>query len=90
MKVIEKVKTMNLLEINSFVSFLLSKITHNVPETDIFAFILEAINIMQYDVISERIPYDGLYQSLVIDGQSVLCPDWEATKEKLHSMIYGN
>ena len=50
--------------------------------------IMGSISYMNYNIISDRIPYDGLYQSMNIEGQGMLVPDWPATIARLHDTIY--
>ena len=45
---------------------------------------------MDYDVVMDRIPYDGLYDVIYVDGQDMLVPYWEETVIKLHNTIYGD
>lgn len=40
---------------------------------------------MKYKIISDRIPYDGMYHGYNGD----LVPDWEPTVRKLKETIYG-
>ena len=63
--------------------------THNVPDGEIWGKIAQAPEIMGYEIVMDRIPYDGMYTSQNIGGQGMLVPDWPATVSRLQSTIYA-
>lgn len=64
---------------------LLPLLTHNVPESEFWGLLAKAPTLMKYKIISDRIPYDGMYHGYNGD----LVPDWEPTVRKLKETIYG-
>lgn len=78
-------KTMSLTQLNDFANAVLPYITHNLSETDLLSKIAKIPEWIQYDLVMDRVPYDGLYSNL---GEQ-LVPDYPATIERLHNNIYG-
>ena len=71
-KVFEKVKTMNLLEINNLLNTLLPEVKTNMKEEEIMSLLWKAPTYLTYDLDSMRIPVDGSYQSMRVRGMAVL------------------
>ena len=89
-QIIEKVKKMNILEMTSFATKVLPLITHNMKESDIMDLVSKAPELLTYEIVQDRIPYDGLYEVTYIGQQDMLVPYWEETIAQLHNTIYGN
>ena len=84
-KLLEKLKTMNALEILKLGSSMTNlSIQHNFTAEQIAGFAALALECRNYTVVMDRIPYDGLYTS---NGEN-LDPIWPETIEKLHATIY--
>ena len=84
-KLLEKLKTMNALEILKLGSSMTSlSIQHNFTAEQIAGLTTLALECRNYTVVMDRIPYDGLYTS---NGEN-LDPVWPETIEKLHATIY--
>ena len=79
----------SLSEINDIANTVLPNISHNIPQTELLKLLMNAITYLNYDMVSSRIPYDGMYQSMTIEGQGMLVPDWTATINNLYNTIYG-
>ncbi len=89
-QILARVKTMNIAEITAFATRVLPLVTHNFSEKDIWALVRRATDIMTYDFVKDRIPYDDLYSVEYVNSQDMLVPDWKATIEMLHETIYGS
>ena len=88
-EVFNKAKTLNAVQLNDLANAFLPNLTHNIPANDVLGLIIDLPTLISYNIGSERIPYDGLYQSMNINGQGMLVPDWESTIQKLQSTIYA-
>lgn len=82
-------KNSSLSEINDVANAVLPNISHNIPQTELLKLLMNAVTYLNYDMVSSRIPYDGMYQSMTIEGQGMLVPDWNATINQLYNTIYG-
>lgn len=89
MKVIEKVKGMSLLEINDLLNVLLPEITTNLMENEIMSLLLKVPGFLQYDIQQLRVPVDGSYESMRINGMAVLGVDLKKNQDFLSESIYG-
>lgn len=85
MKLLENVKEMNLEDLDRIATRILPLLTHNVPESEFWGLLAKAPTLLNYNIIQDRIPYDGMYYSY--NGN--LVPDWEKTVRKLKETIYG-
>lgn len=85
MKLLEKVKKMNLEDLDRLATRLLPMLTHNIPESEFWGLLAKAPTLLNYNITQDRIPYDGMFQSY--NGN--LVPDSERTIRKLKETIYG-
>lgn len=85
MKMLENVKEMGLDDLDRIATRILPLLTHNVPESEFWGLLAKAPTLLNYNIIQDRIPYDGMYYSY--NGN--LVPDWEKTVRKLKETIYG-
>ena len=81
---------MDVAQLTQFVRDVLPLVTHNVEEGEIWDMVTKAPEILQYDFVQDRIPYDNMYDVIYVNGQDMLVPDWGSTIEKLHETIYGD
>lgn len=89
-KVFEKAKQMNLLELNDLLNRLLPEVSTDMSEKEVLFLLLKGPAYLQYDLKSLRIPADGTYESLRINGMEVLGVDLEANKKLLEQEVYGS
>ena len=79
LKLLDKVKTMSFEDLDRLATRLLPLLTHNVPESEFWGLLAKAPTLMKYKIISDRIPYDGMYHGYNGD----LVPDWEPYRTKI-------
>ena len=89
-QMIAEVKRMDVAQLTQFVKDVLPLVTHNVEEEEIWDMVTKAPEILQYDFVQDRIPYDNMYEVIYVNGQDMLVPQWETTIEKLHETMYGD
>ena len=89
-QILKKVKNMNIIEMTTFATKVLPLITHNMKESDIMDLVSKAPELLSYEIVQDRIPYDGLYEVTYIGQQDMLVPFWEETISQLHETIYGD
>lgn len=85
MKLLERIKAMDLEKIDKLATRLLPMLTHNVPESEFWGLLAKVPTLLNYNIIQDRIPYDGMYYSM--NGN--LVPEWESTVAKLKETLYG-
>lgn len=85
LKLLDNVKAMTLEDLDRLATRLLPLLTHNVPESEFWGLLAKAPTLLKYSIVSDRIPYDGMFHSY--NGN--LVPDWETTVRKLKETIYG-
>lgn len=89
-QMIVEIKRMDVAQLTQFVKDVLPLVTHNVEESEIWDMVTKAPDILQYDFVQDRIPYDGMYDVIYVGGRDMLVPQWESTIEQLHETIYGD
>ena len=68
----------------------LSKITTDISDLEMTMLVFRAVFLLRYDLVSARIPYDGLWwNDLTPDGQEVIGINFESTRSQFRSMIYN-
>lgn len=87
-QIFEKIKTMSMTELYSFVEEVLPLVTHNIPEKEMWDMIGQAPSILTYDLVKDRIPYDDMYKVVYVKKQDMLVPDWDDTIRKLKETLY--
>lgn len=87
-KIMEKMKNMSITELYAFAEDVLPLVTHNIPEDEMWGLLAKAPSIFQYDLVKDRIPYDGMYKVIYVKKQDMLVPDWESTIAKLKETLY--
>ena len=85
MKLLDKVKQMSLEDMDRLAARILPMLTHNVTESEFWGLLAKAPTLLNYNIIQDRIPYDGMFHSY--NGN--LVPDSESTVRKLKETIYG-
>ena len=84
-KLIEKARTLSLLEINDLVSTILPDITHDISEVRMLRLLAGVPAFLTYDLAQSRVPYADLY----VSRNEILYPEMEATIARLQEEIYG-
>ncbi len=85
-QLIQKARSLDAATLLEVVNNMLPLITHNIDTSTLTSLIANAASYINYDIQTDRIPYDGLYSNL---GEE-LVPDFEATITRLHQTIYGD
>lgn len=85
-QIIIKAKKMSVSQLNELVNTLFPKVYTNMTESDILGMVADAVTYLGYDIEQVRVPFDGMYES--VSGGNLL-PDYEATIEKLQSIIFA-
>lgn len=85
MKLLENIKAMSFEDLDRLATRLLPLLTHNVPESEFWGLLAKAPTLLNYNIVQDRIPYDGMFHSY--NGN--LVPDSESTIRKLKETIYG-
>ena len=84
-QIINKVRARNIGEISQLAGKILPYITHNIPESTYMSLMTQSLAISKYEVISDRVPYDGLYTI----KNEILIPDFAQTLPKIQEDLYG-
>ena len=79
------IKEMSIEELTKLINEAMPFVTHNVDELTLLKLIAKSSDLMSYELVEERIPFDGLYTS----KNEMLIPDFNATIERLHETIYA-
>lgn len=85
----QQLKTASPKELYEVATTILPDITTNIEDMDLTMMIAKSVFYMKYDVVQNRIPMDGTWNDLVVGGQEVLEINFEANREGLKSIIYG-
>ncbi len=86
-KVFEKAKTLNLLEINDLLNTFLPQVKTNLTQEEILSLLLKALEYLQYDLESHRLPVDDSWKYMRVNGMSVLGIDLEKNQKALKEFI---
>ena len=81
---------MSLLKLEKLLKITAPAVTTNLTQADIFRFTAEGLSSMDYDMQGMRIPVDGAWQDLNLDGIWYVDIDLNANARYLHDFIYGD
>jgi LCP family protein required for cell wall assembly len=85
----KKIKAQGALKLPGIISEMLPFVETSMSKTEILSLGYEAVKFDAQSIEQFRLPVDGLFRSQSIRGMSVLVPDIEKNKEKLHEFVYG-
>lgn len=84
-----EVKRMSVAQMTEKMQAILEFVTMNIPESEIWSMVTELPELLEYDFTMSRVPYDNMYETIWVDNQDNLVPDWDQTLTLLHEEIYG-
>ncbi len=84
-----EVKRMSVAQMTEKMQEILEYVTMNIPESEIWSMVTELPELLEYDFTMSRVPYDNMYETIWVDNQDNLVPDWDETLALLHEEIYG-
>lgn len=83
-EMIKNAKELKFREISRLLNEILPLITHNVDQMTVVGLLAQLPEMMEYEIVTDRVPYDGMYHS---EGE-LLVPDLAETVEKLQETLY--
>lgn len=89
LKLTEKVKHLNVMELNSLMEKILPQITTNLQKGELITLLLNFMDYKNYSMHSQRVPIDGSYEPLTVGKMAVLGIDFSDNIEFLKESIYG-
>ncbi len=84
----QKVKKLNLLQLNGLLNKLLPQVTTNLTEGEIFSMILSLPKYAGYEISQSHIPADNSYQFMRIRGMEVITLDFDKNIKALQEQLY--
>ena len=87
-KIVEKAKTLNPIELNSFIETSLASLTTNYTSNELYFLSYRVPFIAKYEIVSQRIPEDDTFTYGSHDVGSTLDIDFDKAKELLKKSIY--
>ena len=87
---LQKVKKLNLIQLNSLLNKLLPQITTNLTEGEIFSMILSIPKYAGYKMDQSHIPVDNSYQFMRIRGMDVITLNFDKNIKVLQEQLYPN
>ena len=89
-KIMKKCGKMSLLELEHLLRITAPNVTTNLSLTEIFSLTSEGLSSMDYEMQGLRIPVDGAWYDLTIDGVSYVGVDLNANARYLFDFLYGD
>ncbi len=89
-KLIEKSRNMGVGELENLVREVLPRLTTDITEGEMLSLLWNSFTqYKNYELQNHRIPEDGTWQSVMIDGMSVLDINFEENKQNFFSKVYA-
>lgn len=88
-KIVEKAKTLNPIELNSFIETTLESLTTNYTDNELYFLSYRLPFIAKYKIESQRIPEDNTFTYGDHDVGSTLDIDFDKARDKLRTSIYS-
>ncbi len=88
-EIFKKVKSKGVIELPGVMSTILPYVETSLSNGEILQLGTKVMGFKTEGMEQFRVPVDGLYKGQKIRGMSVLVPDIEKNKKKLHEFIYG-
>lgn len=83
-EIIKKLKEMSASDLLNFAMTAMSQADFNIRMTDLIELAGKASELSEYELVLDRVPYDGLFYS----QNEMLMPDWDETIARLKETIY--
>ncbi len=88
-EVMKKAKSLSLLELDSLINKVAPQITTDISNGEIASLLLNASDIMGYQICQVQMPHYPYFKEEVINQMAVLVPDYDKNCTILLDMIYG-
>ena len=88
-EIFKKAKTMSVSELNDFADVVLPLISTNLTRTEVLSLVVNSPEYLKYDLKSQRVPIEGSYTYMTVNGASVLGVDFAANKKFWYKTVYG-
>lgn len=85
----EKAQGMTLTQLNDLANAVLPQVSTNLSQGEIFSLLLKALEYLDYEMETLRLPVDGSYWDLVINGMWVLGIDFETNRQVWRETVSG-
>lgn len=85
----DKAQGLGLLQLNDLANAVLPCVSTNLSQGEVFFILLHALEYLDYELVSFRIPMDGTYKNLMIYGMSVLGIEFESNLQAWYDTVYG-
>lgn len=86
---IEKAKHCNIFELNSLADAILPNVMTNFSRSEVASLMTSAPGLLQYDVVSARIPVNGSFSETYVRRMAVLLPNLDKNIQFLATSVYG-
>ena len=86
---LEKMKYMDLSQLNDLAEIVLPSITTNMSRSDILGLLSHAPEYLNYDKISLRLPTNETMWEAMINEMSVICANYKANFDYWYAEVYG-
>lgn len=83
-----KAKDAGIVELKNLFDMVLPQVTTDLTQGECFSLLLDLSNYKNYEIISNRVPYDGAWSSARIRGMAVLSLDFDKNISQLQKDIY--
>lgn len=84
-----KMKKLNILELNDLLNVMLPNLTTNLTQGQLFSLVLGMPTYRYYKVDSYHVPFDGAYSNMTIRGMAVLGLDFDQCIAEMKRRIYN-
>ena len=88
-EIFKKAKKMSVSELNDFADVVLPLISTNLTRKEVLSLVVNSPEYLTYDLKSQRVPIDGSYTYMTVNGASVLGVDFAANKKFWYKTVYG-
>ncbi len=87
----DKIKNLNLSELNKLLTTMLSKVTTNLTQSECTSLMANALSYLNYDMQSMRIPEDGTWTEATVEGKKhLLLVSVSENYKKWRDLVTGN
>ena len=85
----DKAKDCSIIELNELLNIILPDITTSLTQGECIDILLDSPTYLKYELVSNRVPYDGAWKDMNINKMAVLSLDFEENIKRLQEDIYG-
>ena len=89
-EILKKAQDLSIFELNDLLDTMLPLLTTDMSKGEMLDLIMHSVSYLGYERVEQRVPADGMWWSVWVDGMDCLGIDFNDSIKKMQGVIYGD